>query len=74
MVTAVRAVAPRATLPWTHAPKGGKGAGYPGGEEYLGRFLATTELHERRTTEQLEAILAERLAELRGDPPRGYPK
>ena len=30
-------------------------------------------LHQRRTVLQLEALLAERLQELRADPPRGYP-
>jgi hypothetical protein len=65
------AVSTRGTLPWsgprTDGAKYGK-AETPG--TYPGPLGA---LHERRTVEQLQEILAERLTELRARPPVGYP-
>jgi hypothetical protein len=61
----------RGTLPWSGPRKDGATYGraeIPG--KYPGPLGA---LHERRTVEQLEEILAERLAELRARPPVGYP-
>jgi hypothetical protein len=63
--------APRGTLPWSGPRTGSSGYGKPDVlAKYRGHLWA---LHERRTVEQLEDLLAERLAKLRSAPPVGYP-
>lgn len=63
---------PRATLPWSGPRTDGAVYGKTG---ILGKYPGPLgALHQRRTLEQLEAILAERLEELRAKPPVGFPR
>lgn len=66
-----RYVSTRGTVPWSGPRTPTSGYGKAEFEKKWHGPLA--ELHVRRSDDQLEELLAERLAQLRAKPPIGYP-
>lgn len=63
----------RGSLPWAGTTNR-TGAVQPDQPRNRVHFDRQADLHARRTPEQLEQALAERLEQLRRDPPKGYPR